>query len=178
MYNSINKRVFGLVLLSLSIFCALPASATILLSCTGTLDAEISPGLAAVPQAQDITAQAAIASSLSCTLLGTTVQPARLSVVSEFSSGSCLSFTLVPGTTQMEITWDDNTTGMATYAPTNPSGFPLSGPFAADFLITSGHAAGRTVSIAAGVPISTALVACPLQGSVKHLGAPISFTVK
>ncbi|MGY2202483.1 hypothetical protein [Pseudomonas gingeri] len=179
MTNSIAKKILGPVFLLLSLLCAVPASASVILSCTGVLDAAISPGFTKVAVPQTISAQASILSSSFCTLIGTQVQPARLTITASFSSGSCASFALNPGTS-MTITWDDDSTGTATYDPSSPSGFPLTGPFAANFLINSGHAAGRTMVISALPPVSAALVACLLPGTtppVRHLGAQIGFSV-
>lgn len=176
---SISKKVLGLGVLLLSLFCALPASATIL-SCAGTLDAKIDPGLTAANHDQTISADASVASTPSCALVGTTVQPARIHIDAKFAdASSCVGFALVPGSTVMTITWDDNSTGTASYTPGSPPSFSLSGPFAAQFLINSGHAAGQTMSISAGIPLSAALLACLLPGAapVRHLGASISFSV-
>ncbi|WP_419736728.1 hypothetical protein [Pseudomonas sp. COR18] len=178
MSNSIIKKVVGPVFLLVGLLFALPASATVILSCTGTLDGAIDPGLTPVAAAQTVEAQVSIVSAPTCTLAGTTVQPARLVLNANLSSGSCTSFSLSPGTS-MTITWDDNTTGTATYDPSSPSSFPLTGPFAANFLINSGHAAGKTMAISGLPPASAALASCLLFGpvTVRHLGIPVSFSV-
>ncbi|WP_416772253.1 hypothetical protein ACMGT0_08840 [Pseudomonas sp. RHF3.3-3] len=179
MSTSIARKVLGPVFLLLGLLSALPASANVIVSCTGTLDGALDPGLTSVAAPQVGEVQASIVSSATCTLVGTTVQPARLELSATVSSGSCTGFTLNPGSTNMTITWDDNSTSAATFAPSNPLTFLLPGPLAGSFLITSGHAAGHTMVIT-GVPsISAALAACLLPGAapVRHLGFPISFVV-
>ncbi|UUQ63746.1 hypothetical protein NLK61_21185 [Pseudomonas fuscovaginae UPB0736] len=179
MFHSIARKIVGPVFLLLGLLVALPASASVIVSCTGTLDAALTPGFTATPQNVTIEAQASIASSPTCTLGGTKIQPARLAITASFNNASCTGFALNPGTS-MTITWDDKSTGTATYDPSSPGSFVLpTGPFAAQFLINSGHASGKTMVISALPPLSTALLNCLLPGAapVWHLGAPIAFSV-
>ncbi|MGY2182283.1 hypothetical protein [Pseudomonas agarici] len=179
MSNSTAKKILGSVFLLLSLLCALPASAAIV-GCTGTLGAVISPGLSPSPASQTISAQGSVVSVAGCAIVGTSIQPASLTITTSFSGASCTGFTLATPPV-MTITWDDNTTGTATYVSTSPSFFPLPfGPFGAQFKIVSGpHEVNHTMSITASPPLSLALLGCALLGSrkVTHLGAPILFTV-